>query len=98
MPREHSAVVFHFHPDLSLEEIDGTLRLSLMAAESLYGSTRLKLEPPARLNRNQHQCHIDITTEVGRAIASIFFGYARQEFGEGAIEIQAVRQAEGVCP
>lgn len=95
MLRESSGVNFHFQPSLSLDEIDGTLRLSLMAAESLYGTTRLKLEPPARLDRAERQCRIDTSTEVGRAIASIFFGYARREFGERTIAVRPVRQ-EGV--
>ena len=95
MLREHTGVLFHFDRGLSLDEIDGTLRLSLMAAESLYGTTRLKLEPRTHLHREKHACHIDTSTEVGRAIASIFFGYARREFGERAIEVHPVRR-EGV--
>ena len=50
-----------------------------------HGATRLKLEPPACLHRENRNCHIDTTSEVGRAIASIFFGYARREFGEASV-------------
>ena len=87
MPREHCQVTFCFDPAVPLDEVDGTLRLSLMATESLHGYDRLRLEPATSIDREHRTCVIHTTTAVGRSLAAIFLGYARREFGEDAVRM-----------
>lgn len=84
-PSNH--VTFTFGVEVSMEEVDGTLRLSLMAAESLHGADRVRLEASMHLDPLHRTCAIATHTPVGRSLAVIFLGYLRREFGEGAVDL-----------
>lgn len=90
MPRDHCEVTICFDPTVPLDEINGTLQLSLMAVESLHGVDRLRLEPPPHLFHRERTCVIDTSTKVGRTTASIFLGYARREFGNAAVIVSSL--------
>ena len=91
MPPEHALVTFYFDDVVPIAEVDGTLQLSLMAAESIYGRDRIRLEAQPHLDPEGRRCSIDTATAVGRALAAIFLGYSRREFGETAVRISQGR-------
>jgi hypothetical protein len=84
---DRSTVKFAFKDSVPMPEVEATLRLALLAAESLHGEDRVRIETRARLDRGGRACVIDTATEVGRTLAAIFGGYVRREFGEEAIGI-----------
>jgi hypothetical protein len=84
---DRSTVKFAFNDSVSMPEVEATLRLALLAAESLHGEDRLRLETRTKIDRARHACLVDTTTEVGRTLAAIFGGYVRREFGEEAVQI-----------
>ncbi len=84
---DRSTVKFAFNDSVSMPEVEATLRLALLAVESLHGEDRLRLETRTKVDRARHACLVDTTTEVGRTLAAIFGGYVRREFGEEAIGI-----------
>jgi len=90
-----STVKFAFNDSVSMPEVEATLRLALLAVESLHGEGRLRLETRAKIDHVRRACFVDTTTDVGRTLAAIFGGYVRREFGEEAIGIQST--LAGAC-
>jgi hypothetical protein len=71
-----------------MDEVEGTLHLARLAAESLHGEDRVRLDAKFAIDRAAHTCVIDTTCEVGRTLALIFAGYARREFGDDAVRME----------
>lgn len=81
-------VQFVFDKTASMEEVEGTLHLARLAVESLHGEDRVRLDAKFTIDRTAHTCVIDAACEIGRALALIFAGYVRREFGEGAVRME----------
>jgi hypothetical protein len=81
-------VRFTFAKTASMEEVEGTLHLARLAVESLHGKDRVRLDAKFAIDRTTHTCMIDAACEVGRALAMIFAGYVRREFGDGAVRME----------
>ena len=90
---DRSTVKFMFKDSVPMMEVEATLRLALLAVESLHGEDRLRLETPAQVDRARRACLVDTTTEVGRTLATVFGGYIRREFGADAFKIEQLPQA-----
>lgn len=86
-------VRFTFNGSIPAEEIEGTLRLACLAAESLHGADRVHLEARHTVDHATRTVIIDMTEEVGRTLALIFGGYARREFGDDAVKMTRVATA-----
>ena len=93
MPRP--TTTFSFGPQVPLTEAEATLRLAILAVESLHGANRVQLEMHIHVDRGQRCCSIDNTTDVGRTLAVIFSGYVLREFGEENVSI--VSDGNTVC-
>lgn len=85
---DNSIVKFAFKDSVPMTEVEATLRLALLAVQSLHGEDRLRMEAHVNIDHARHTCLIDTAPEVGQTLAVIFAGYARREFGEEAIVIQ----------
>jgi len=81
-------VRFIFDKTASMEEVEGTLHLARLAVESLHGEDRVRMDAKFAIDRAAHTCMIDAACEVGRALALIFAGYVRREFGEEAVRME----------
>ncbi len=84
----HSAVRFAFDSSVPMTEVEATLRLALLAVESLHGEDRVRLDARVSVDRATRACVIHLASEVGRALALVFGGYVRREFGDGAVQIE----------
>lgn len=73
---------------IPMDEVEGTLHLARLAVESLHGEERVRLDAKFVVDHPAHACIIDTACEVGRALALIFAGYVRREFGEGAVRME----------
>jgi hypothetical protein len=82
-----ATATFTFSPGVPLPEAEATLRLAVLAVESLHGADRMQLELHVRVERAERRFVIDTATDVGRTLAVIFSGYARREFGEDAVRV-----------
>ncbi|MCC7409534.1 MAG: hypothetical protein IT442_15830 [Phycisphaeraceae bacterium] len=89
----HSRVTFTFQDSVPMAEVESTLRLAVLAVESLHGEDRVRLEARAKVDRQARVCVIDTSLDVGRTLATVFGGFVRREFGEEAFTIA---QATGV--
>ena len=79
---------YRFKEKISLKEIEDSLFLSVLATESVFGRSRIRLDASFYLDKKKRACVIDASTEVGRHIASVFTGFLMQEFGEDAFRVE----------
>ena len=81
---------YRFDDSIPLLEAEKWLLLSVLAAESLYGRSPVRLDAAFCLDRQQRSCVVDATSEVGRAIALILTGFLTHQFGESAFRVDRV--------
>lgn len=81
---------FQFAASVPMAEVRATLRLARMAVESLYGVDRVRLEAQCSADDINRGVQIGIGGRAGRALALVFAGYVRREFGPDAIDIEHV--------
>lgn len=79
---------FTFDQTVPLEDVEGTLELSRLAAGILHGMERVELEAPCTLDRGARTVTITTATDAGRTLATIFLGYVRREFGGKSVLVQ----------
>jgi hypothetical protein len=100
MSREVYKYVFDRSVDMA--DVETSLLLALLAAESLHGESQVRLEAAHALDADARTCVIDAGGDVGRNLNRLFIGFVRREFGEDAFRVERVdghvdRQPEGVC-
>jgi SRSO17 transposase len=88
MAREVYRYVFGQQAPFS--EVLATLNLALIAAESIYGESRSRLDARFTHESAQYAVVIDASTSVGQALNQVFVGYVTREFGEGAFRVERV--------
>ncbi len=71
-----------------IEEVVSTLGLAIVAAESLHGAARVRLDARHFVDESRHACVIDAATAVGTDLNRIFVGYLSQEFGDEAFKVE----------
>ena len=91
MPNE--VYKYRFSKSVPLRDVEETLLLAVLAAESLHGQSRVRLDAAYRLDHAKRACVIDAGTDVGRDITRIFTGLAIREFGQDAFEVERIEGA-----
>lgn len=90
---------FRFAPHVPMEDAQATLNLARLAAASLYGDDRLRVETSVDPGVDGRSYIIDTTTQVGLSFALIFSGYSRREFGWNAVTVEHLcREVHDVTP
>jgi hypothetical protein len=85
-----------FDRAVSMDEVEGTLELARLAAESLHGTEQVELDVAWFVDRRSRAVTVDTATAAGRTLALIFLGYARREFGNSALRVfRTTTNAEG---
>src|SRR4051812_18851825 len=79
---------------ISFKDVEDTLRLARLAVESIYGVERPALEAHIDIDRRERRFVFDTSRRVGRTLALVFCGYARREFGPGAMQVEHAVRAE----
>jgi hypothetical protein len=89
-----SPEIFHytFDPSVSADELEATLLLTILAAESLHGATQLRLYAAHAFDADRRVCVIDARSDVGRDINRIFAGFVQREFGADMFRVERVEQ------
>ena len=80
-----------FAPGVSMHEVQDTLELARLAAESLHGSERVELELRLDVDVARRSVSIDTGTRAGRTIAMVFLGLVKREFGNEAVRVLGAR-------
>ena len=78
---------YNFDPKVPIRDVEESLLLAVIAAESLHGRSLVRLDASFRFDTQKRSCVVDAATDVGRAIARIFTGFLTREFGEEAFKV-----------
>lgn len=73
--------------DVSMEDVQESLMLAVLAMECLYGSARARLELSHSFDPIGRVCCINAGSEVGRDLNCLFVGYLQREFGHTAFTV-----------
>src|SRR5262245_31194637 len=82
---------YSFSADVPTEEIEATLVLALLAAESLHGEARVPLDAAHAFDAGRRICEIEAGTAVGHDLNRLFVGFVDREFGPDAFRVQRIR-------
>lgn len=85
---------FTFKPDVDLEQAEGTLLLSIIAAEALHGQAAVRLEARYLFSDEKRACVIECRGKVSDDVIKIFTGFLIHEFGEDAFKVVRETHAE----
>lgn len=77
-----------FGESVPMEEAEATLHLAILAAESLFGESTVRMDAAYSIDEGRRICVVDASNEVGRCICQIFTGYLTREFGRGAFQVR----------
>ena len=81
---------YAFAIDIPIEEIEASLLLAVMAAESLHGQSQTRLDVAHFLDPRKRACVIDAGTRVGRDLNRLFVGFLQREFGADGFRVERV--------
>ena len=90
--------LYAFEASVPADEIEGTLLLSVLAAEGLHGQSRVRRDAAYCFDAEKRACVIDVGSVVGRDISNIFSGLAAHEFGETAFTVRRANDAPESVP
>jgi hypothetical protein len=79
-----------FVPEVPAEEVEASLLLAVLAAESLHGEAQVRLDAAHFLDPDRRSCVVDAATAVGRDLNRLFVGFLRREFGADAFQVERV--------
>ena len=60
---------YNFDSKVPIRDVEESLLLAVLAAESLHGRSLVRLDASFCLDSHKRSCVVDAATEVGRAIA-----------------------------
>ena len=84
----HQTYEYRFDSNIPIQELEDTFMLSLLAVESIFGHSRVRMDGHFVFDKDSRRCKIDCSNEVGSHLAHIFTGYATREYGEAAVRIE----------
>jgi hypothetical protein len=81
---------YAFTSEVPVKDIEASLLLAVVAAESLHGEAQVRLDAAHYLDPDRRACVIDAGTAVGRDFNRLFVGFIRREFGQDSFEVHRV--------
>ncbi len=87
---------YNFDSKVPIQDVEESLLLAVLAAESLHGRSLMRLDASFCLDSKKRSCVVDAATDVGRAIARIFTGFLSREFGEEAFKVERIGEGRAV--
>lgn len=79
-----------FKHDVSMREAESILHLAIVAAESLFGEPRVRMDASYAIDARTRVCVVNGAGTVGRSICRVFTGYLTCQFGPDAFSIRRV--------
>lgn len=87
----HEMFRYTFDEGVSMNDVEETLLLAVLAIGSLYGESSVRLDASYAMDVDRRGCIIDGSTEVGRGISRVFTGFASREFGDESFTVRRAR-------
>lgn len=82
---------FVFAGDVEIIDAEATLHLAILAAEGLFGESRVRMDVAYFIDRTRRVIHLDTGSIPGDAVARIFTVFAAREFADGSFTVVRVR-------
>lgn len=79
---------YDFDASVPTEDVEATLVLALVGAESLHGECQVQLATPYLFDAAQRRCVVDASTPVGQDFNRLLMGFLRGEFDSGAFQVR----------
>jgi hypothetical protein len=79
--------------NLPIAEVQASLALSFVAAESLHGEAQVRLDAAHAFDAEARRCVIHAGTRVGQDINRLFIGFLRREFPERSFHVERIVHA-----
>ncbi len=79
---------YRFTEAVPMQEAEDSLMLAVLAAEGIYGRSRVRLETSFALDAAKRACVIDASTEVGQHVSRVFTTFITKQFGEEAFRLE----------
>lgn len=73
---------YKFLSAAALQEAEKTLLLATLAAEGLYGESRVRMDAAYAVDETLNTIAVDTSTSVGDDIASMFTAFVSRELGQ----------------
>ena len=90
---ETNAYRYRFSEDIDIQDAEDTLRLALVAAEGIFGRTRIRMDAWYAVDETINVIIVDASTLVGMTVNLIFTAFITVEFGSGEFDVRQV----GLC-
>lgn len=89
---------YTFGQSARMQDVEEALLLAVLAVESLHGQSRVRMDASYCVDAEKRVAVIDASTSVGRDICRIFTGFALREFGEAAVKVRRIGEAQAAAP
>jgi len=84
---------FVFADRVCISDAEATLHLAILAAEGLFGASRVRMDVAYFVDRTRGVIHLDTGSIPGDAVSRIFTVFAAREFGDASFTVGRVRAA-----
>lgn len=92
-----SVYKYSFEKLIPMNDVEDSLMLAALAAESLHGRSAMKLDAAFCLNTKTRTCIIDAETQMGCDIARMFTGFITKGFGEQSFSVEQTEDRIRSC-
>lgn len=82
---------YKFDGSVPMPEIEASLHLAILAAEGLFGESKVRMDCAYSIDEKRRVCVVDGSNEVGRCICQIFTGYLTKEFDPDSFRVRRVK-------
>ena len=89
---------FTFGSAVDLTEAETTLQLALLAAEGLFGESRVRMDASYHVDPARSVILVDGSTPTGNAIIRIFTAFVTREFGADAFTVRPLATTPSPTP
>jgi len=79
---------YTFKPNVPPEDLEASLLLAVLSAESLHGEAQVRLDAAHFCHQTPPPCVSASGRAVGRDLNRLFIGFLRREFGEDAFRVE----------
>lgn len=88
---------YRFASHVALEEVEASLVLAFLGAESLHGSAQVQLDAAHYLDAAMRTLIVDGATAVGLTINRLLVGYLRRELAATDFQVERVSEREAAA-
>ena len=83
---------YQFAKGVGLRDAEDTLLLALLAAEGIYGPSRVRMDAAYAIDAPLRVIVVDGATQVGQDVSGVFTSFLTKEFGPDAFGVRRLNR------